>query len=212
MAQNSVNLDSLLGQVPIADIATQFGVDERTAKAAVSQALPGLLGGMAVNASVSEGEAALSSALKKHQGAKSLKLEAIDTADGKKIVKHVLGDKEESMAQALSSGAGDSGIAALIPKLLPILAPIVMQFLAGKVFGDSTGGAAQQKTQESEGGLGGVLGDLLGGVLGGGSSNSSGGSGGSGGLGDILGSVLGGGSQKGGGGLGDLLGGLLGGK
>ena len=70
--------------------------------ALVLQALPGLLGGMAVNASNSEGADALASALKKHEGAKFKGLDSVDTADGKKIVKHVLGDKQDAVAQALA--------------------------------------------------------------------------------------------------------------
>ena len=40
-------------------VAAQFGIDEATAQQAVTQALPGLLGGMAVNASSEEGAASL---------------------------------------------------------------------------------------------------------------------------------------------------------
>ncbi len=205
MANNS-DLDALLAQIPIDDIARQLGVDEVTALGAVKQTLPGLLGGMAVNASDAEGERKLVGALDKHTpAAGKISLDAVDTEDGKKIVKHVLGDKEDAVANALSTNAESSGIAKLIPVLLPILAPIVMQFLAGK-FG---GGASAQSQQQPEGGIAGGLGDLLGGLLGGGGSSSTASSGG---LGDILGGLLGGGSSSSnqGGGLGGLLGGLLG--
>ncbi len=79
----------------------RFGIDEAAAKQAVTQALPGLLGGMAVDASSEEGATQLTSALKKHEGAKFKGLDAVDTEDGKKIVKHVLGDKEQDVALAL---------------------------------------------------------------------------------------------------------------
>ena len=179
MAQ-SLNLDDLLAQIPLGDIAGKFGVDEATASAAVKQALPGLLGGLAVNASNDEGAGKLEAALQKHVGSSaSGGLAAIDTDDGEKIVTHVLGDKRSDVVQALGAQAGDSGIAGLIPKLLPILAPIIMQFLAG--------GLSNQQAQSDN--QGGGIGDLLGGLLGGG----SGGSGNSGGgLGDLLGGLLGG--------------------
>lgn len=195
MAQ-SLNLDDLLGQIPLGDIAERFGVDEDTANAAVRQALPGLLGGLAVNASDNEGAGKLEKALERHvdSGAKG-GLVAIDTDDGEKIVNHVLGDKKSDVVQALGAQSGSSGIADLIPKLLPILAPIIMQFLAG-------GFSKQQADPDDNGGIG----DLLGGLLGGGSQQSGGG------LGDLLGGLLGGGSQQSGGGLGGLLGGLLGGN
>lgn len=214
MSHNS-ELDALLQQVPVADLAKKFGVDEATVDAAVRQALPGLVGGMAVNARDDAGAAKLEKAVQKHTPkAGKLDLNAIDTDDGDKIVNHVLGNKKEDVALALGEQSGSSTISKLIPQLLPILAPLVMQFLAGKV-----GGGQQSGT--SGGGLGGVLGDLVGGLFGGGSSQgSSQGSASSGGLGDILGGLLGGGSAQGesaqsgsvGGGLGDILGGLLGGK
>lgn len=214
-------IDTLLAQVPVGDLAQRFGVDESTVEAAVRQALPGLLGGMAVNASDDDGADRLARAARQHEpAAKSgsrLDLQAIDTDDGQKIVKHVLGDKQGEVAQALGSHSGDSTIADLIPKLLPILAPIIMQFLAGRL-GGSGGSGASGNTAGS--GVGGVLGDLLGGLLGGGSGGSRSGSNSDGGLGDLLGGLLGGGSgtsgsaksgsSSSGGGLGDLLGGLLG--
>lgn len=197
MAQ-SPNLDDLLAQIPVGEIASRFGVDEATAESAVKQTLPGLLGGMAFNASTEEGAGKLEQALTKHEtsGAK-ISLDAVDTEDGEKIVGHVLGDKKTDVVNALGAQSGDSGIADLIPKLLPLLAPIIMQFLAS--------GFGQQKSQSSDA-QGGGIGDLLGGLLGGGGNTNAGG-----GLGDLLGGLLGGGGgNTNGGGLGGLLGGLLG--
>lgn len=199
----SANIDDLLKQIPIGDIAERFGVDEATAHAAVQQALPGLLGGMAVNASSDEGAGKLEKALEKHTGSEAKhSLSAVDTADGEKIVGHVLGDKQNDVVRALGDNAGNSGIADLIPKLLPILAPIIMQFLANSMSGQKSGSGSGSASQ------GGGIGDLLGGLLGGGGQSSGGG------LGDLLGGLLGGGGsgKSSGGGLGDLLGGILGGK
>lgn len=201
---SDVNMNDILKDIPLGDIAAQFGIDESTAKQAVTQALPGLLGGMAVNASSDEGATQLTSALKKHEGAKFKGLSAVDTEDGKKIVKHVLGDKEQDVARALGS-QGEGGLGDIIQKLLPVLAPIVMAFLAKQL----GGGSQTNQTASSSGGIGDVLGGLLGGGSGSGSSSDGGG------LGDLLGGLLGGGSGsagKSGGGLGDLLGGLLRGK
>lgn len=206
MASGGININDLLKDIPLADIASKLGVDEATAKRAVTQALPGLLGGMAVNAASDEGAANLTSALKKHEGAKFTGLDAVDTEDGKKIVQHVLGDKQQDVALALGS-QGEGGLGDIIQKLLPFLAPIVMAFLAKQIGGGSQ--AAQPAS--AGGGIGDLLGGLLGGSLGGGSSAGSAG----GGIGDLLGGLLGGGAGSGGkagGGLGDILGGLLGGK
>lgn len=195
---NDNALDALLSQVPVGELAAKLGVDEDTALSAVKQALPGLLGGLAVNASSDEGKEKLEGALSKHTPADGkISLDAIDEADGQKIVKHVLGDKQEAVATALGQQAGNDGIAKLIPMLLPLLAPIVMQFLAGK-------SKAAPAAEETGGGIGDVLGGLLGGLGGGNQAQSAGG-----GIGDLLGGLLGGGKSQGGG-LGGLLGGLLG--
>lgn len=205
MANNN-GLDALLSQVPVGEIANKLGVDEDTALAAVKQALPGLLGGLAVNASSDEGAQKLAGALNSHAPAEgTISLEAINEEDGAKIVKHALGDKEDAVAQALGAQAGNAGIAKLIPLLLPLLAPIVMQFLAGRIGGGAAAGQAAEADQgTSEGGIGDVLGGLLGGLTGGNGAASQGG-----GIGDLLGGLLGGGKSQGGG-LGGLLGGLLG--
>ena len=104
----TADINELLGEIPIGDIAARLGVDEATAKQAITQALPGLLGGMAVNASSEEGATKLTSALKKHEGAKFKGLDAVDTEDGQKIVQHVLGDKQQDVAMALGS-QGEGG-------------------------------------------------------------------------------------------------------
>lgn len=197
---NTNPLDALLSQVPVGELAAKLGVDEDTALAAVKQALPGLLGGLAVNASSDEGKQQLEGALAKHTPADGkISLDAIDEQDGEKIVKHVLGDKQDAVANALGQQAGNAGIAKLIPMLLPLLAPIVMQFLAGKKQ------QAPAQAEEAGGGIGDVLGGLLGGLTGGNQAKSQGG------IGDLLGGLLGGGGGNAqGGGLGGLLGGLLG--
>lgn len=191
------SLDELLAQIPIDQIASKLGVDEETARSAVTRALPTLVGGLEANAQDPAGAASLEIALQQHSSSSLLDggidIDQVDEADGAKIVSNVFGDKKTDVASALGgiSGGADSG---LVAKVLPILAPIVLAYLAKRF----TGGQAGESS-------GGGLGDLLGSVLGGG------GSGGSGGLGGVLGGILGGGSGGSAGGLGDLLGGLLGG-
>ncbi len=214
-------LDEIIGNLPMADIAAKLGVDEPTARSAVDKALPTLVAGMGANATDPAGAASLEEALAQHdpklvQG--GVNLADVDEGDGEKIVKNVFGGNTDQVAQALHANSG-GGIGAAVVKLLPILAPIVMSFLAGKAQNkQQTGGA------RADGGGGGGIGDILGGLLGGGGASGAGrsGAGGStgggsagGGLGDILGGLLGGGAAGGssgsGGGLGDVLGGLLGG-
>ncbi|MCI1017088.1 DUF937 domain-containing protein [Microbacterium sp. C5A9] len=193
-------LDDILKQVPIDDIAAQLGVSPEVAKAGVEQGGAVLLGGLAKNASTSEGSSAIENALKRHEGkAGAAKVDEIDQADGGKIVSHILGADEKKVTEKLTESPQTAGID--FGKLLPILAPIVMGLIANA----NKDKSAKTETAEAQSGGGGI-GDVIGGLLGGG--NSSGG----GGIGDLLGGLLGGGKSSGGGGIGDLLGGLLGGK
>ena len=217
-------LDEILSQVPISQLASQWGVDESEVTAAAQNALPALLGGLHANAQDPNAANSIVSALSNHTSTVG-GLDDIDEHDGQKIVGNIFGGNQDQVVSQLGGLSGSSG--SIISKLMPILAPIVMSWLARKM-----GGA---------GGLGG----LLGGVLGGGGAtqptpaapnDAPTGSGAlfPGGVGsasaptqsptgaaptdsgsalqDILGSVLGGGASSGGGGiLGGLLGGLLGG-
>ena len=198
------DIDDLMSRLPIGDIAGQLGVDETTARSAVAQALPALVGGLQHQSADESSAQGIATALSAHdndlaQG--TINIDDVDTADGDKIVSHIFGDKADSVATALSdqvpAAAVDQG---LIKKLLPILAPIVMSFLASKIL--NKGGASSTTASGGAGDLGSILGGALGGGAGGG-------------LGSILGGVLGGGSSGGsggGGGLGDLLGSILGGR
>lgn len=191
------SIEALMSKIPIGQLASALGLREADAEAAVKQALPALVGGMAANAQDPAGAASLARALEGHAGdvIDGVDVNEIDTDDGSKIVHHVFGDNEGAVVQRLSGSSGlDAG---LLQKLLPMLAPLVMGFLAKNAGG--------QSAQASGGGGG--LGNLLGGLLGGGGGTGAA----SGGLGDLLGGLLGGGSGSGsGGGLGDLLGGGLG--
>ncbi|MFB7844081.1 DUF937 domain-containing protein [Microbacterium sp. NPDC056052] len=202
-----MDIDEILTQVPIGDIAQKLGVSEDVARQAVQEGGAALLGGLAKNAETEEGSSAIEAALAKHGGfSGAASIDDIDEADGQKIVSHVFGDNAEQVAQTLTSEQKTAGID--FGKLLPILAPIVMGLIANSQKG-------------SAGGSGGGLGDILGGLFGGGQQQGSGSAAGGGGLGDILGGLgglFGGGQQgssAGGAGgidIGGLLGGLLGGK
>lgn len=182
-------IDDILKMVPIDDIAARLGVDPSTAKQAVAEGGATILGGLQRNAQTPEGAEAIERALGTHTG--DVDPASVDTADGRKILGHIFGGQEETVAKTLSDEPKTAGID--FGKLLPLLAPIVMNLLAKKQ-GGAAGGAAGQ--QQSSGGIG----DLIGGLLGGGGAGGAGGNGG--GLGGLLS----------GGGLGDILGGLFGGK
>jgi hypothetical protein len=180
------DLDELLAQIPMDQLASQLGVSEEEAATAAKAAIPALLGGMGANAADPNGLASLEKAVSQHDGSLlegGVDLSQVDTTDGGKIVGHVFGDNQEAVVNQLG-GLGGVGGASTITKLLPLLAPLVMSFLGKKMLG---GGSSDSGSRS-----GGGIGDLLGGLLGGG------GSGGGGGFGDLLGSLgglLGGGSK-----------------
>ncbi|WP_069162142.1 DUF937 domain-containing protein [Nocardia altamirensis] len=193
------SFDDLLSQVPIAQIATKLGVDEKTATTAVQAALPTLLGGLQANATKPEGAAGLVGALDNHgdlvEGEGQVDIDKVDVKDGSKIVENVFGTEKNTVISALGATEGTGGND-LIAKLMPILAPIVLAYLAKQMTG---GGGNATPTQPQSGGGG--IGDVLGGLLNG--------SGKSGGIGGAIGEAL---AKNAGGALGNVLGGLFGGK
>lgn len=228
-------IDEILSQVPMDQVAAALGVDQGEAEEVTRTAIPALLGGMQANAADPDGAASLMSAVEQHDtSALGADLDQIDTQDGERIVHNVFGEQTPDVMARLGGATPGEG-STLIQKLLPIIAPIVMAYLAKKLQG-ATGGGTAAATDDPMGGLGGMLpqrevppggaggagvgglGDVLGGMLGGGATGS-GGSAQGGGIGDILGQVLGGaggaqtqpGTPTGQGAIGDLLGGVLGG-
>ncbi len=175
-------LDELLGQIPMSQLAQQVGASEQEVSQATESILPALFGGLQSNTADPAGAQSLLEALGQHSGGGlfdgPLDVGQVDAADGDKIVSHVFGDNREQVVNQLGGLGGAGG--GLISKLLPLLAPIVMSFLAKKLGGALPGG----------------LGDILGGGQGQGSPQptpqQSAQQDPMGGLGDLLGSILGG--------------------
>ena len=187
----------ILGQLPIGQLASQLGASKEDTSSAATHAITSLLGGMTHNAQDPQGEVALAKALSDH-AKRSPKVEDVDTEEGEKIVKHVLGTTPAKAAKAVSAKTGtDSN---LISKLLPMLAPFVLSYLGGQAMKGSSGGG------------GNILTSVLGGMMGGGAQPAAPAGGG---LGGLVGGLLGGGSPQpaapAGGGLSSMLGGMLGG-
>jgi hypothetical protein len=167
-------------------IGAKIGADPALTQQAISAALPALLAGLQQQATPGSG---LQQAIEQdHDGSILDDLSgylngtaSLDprTTDGDGILEHVLGDRQQPVAQALSTKTGLSS--STIMQLLPLLAPIVMGML---------GRQARSGSGSSAGGLG-DLGSILGGLTGG-----TGASAGTGGLGDILGSILGGNQNR----------------
>lgn len=202
-------LDAVMGQLGgdrLSQIANAIGADEAATQKGIQSALPALLGGLAANAAKPDGAEALDRALERHDGSVFDNLTGVmaDRTEGNKIVKHVLGDKETGVANAL---AGTSGLSAgSLAKLLPMLAPLLMGVLgqkkkSGDIDLDGLGsllGKESDSAQSAMPDLGDIFGmltgggsgsnplDSLSGVLGGGSSSSK-----KGGLGSIFGKLFG---------------------
>src|SRR5690606_6024857 len=157
---NMAGIEDLLSNLPIGDIAKQLGVGTDEAGSAIQQALPALLAGMQANAKDDAGAKSLEKALKSHAqtDVKKVKVDQIDTADGKKIVRNIFGDNTDQVVNTLTEQ--DSNKKNIIGDLLPILAPIVMGFVANQ-FGN----------KNDDDSSGGGLSDMLGGLLGGGNSS-----------------------------------------
>ncbi|GAB3607266.1 hypothetical protein GCM10027413_26750 [Conyzicola nivalis] len=176
------DLDGLLKQIPIGQIARKLGVDDDVARDAVEKVLPTIVAGLSANSKDKAGAASLEKALVKHEGRTPAAVDEIDTDDGEKIVRNVFGSNKDKVVSAVSKTAkADESI---IAKILPIVAPIVLSWLASQFLNK------KKSTDAAASGSGGI-GDLLGGLLGG----AAGGKGGGDVLGGLLGGLLGGGKK-----------------
>lgn len=194
--------DNLLGQ-----ISQQIGANPQQTATAANGIFASLLGGLANNATSEGGLSSLLGALdKNHDGSVLDDLPGLvggllqsggqgsGAANGLGILGHVLGDRQDAVAQQVSQSSGLN--MNQVMQLLPVLAPIVMGVLGRAKnqgnfdIGDLAGilmGSAQNGAQQS--GMGDLLGSVLGGVLGGGSQQQSQGGGGL--LGGLLGGLFG---------------------
>ncbi len=193
------DLDDLINQIPVADIAKKLGANEGEVNNAVRTLVPALVGGIQQNVEADDIDSSELESAVTRQGAGALleggvSVDQVDEQAGQREVARIFGGNDPSqVATALSNaGAGNSD---LLQRLLPIITPIVLAYIAKRLQQGSSP-APQQS------GSGGGIGDILGSILGGGSQKSDSP------IGDILGSVLGG---KGGS-IGDILGGMIRGR
>jgi hypothetical protein len=158
------DLNALLDQIPVGDIAEQLGIDHDVAEAAVKQVLPGLVGGLAANAKRDDKSAqTLNNVLKHHNKGIAKSVKDVDTADGAKIVRNVFGENEDKVVDKLAAASTKSDVTGdLIKQILPIVAPIVLSWLASQFLGGKTESEAPAPKEESSSG---GIGDLLGGLL-----------------------------------------------
>ena len=184
------DFDGLLDLIPVGDIAKQLGVSEDVAEAAVKQAIPAIIGGMAANAKDAGGAKSLEKALSKHatsSSGKKVSVKEIDTADGEKIVNNVFGSKKNDVVAAVADTSKGDVTKELIAKLLPIIAPIVIAFVAQQFLGQKAETPAPKAEEKETTSSSGGIGDLLGGLLGSSQGQEI--------IGGVLGGLLGGGKK-----------------
>src|SRR3954452_3274136 len=139
-------IDEILNQVPMDQVAAALGVDRSEAEEATRTAIPALLGGMQANAADPAGAASLTSAVEQHDpSALGAGLDQIDTQDGQRIVQNVFGEQTPDVMTRLGAATPGQG-SSLIQKLLPIIAPIVMAYLAKKLQGAGAGSGTPAAT------------------------------------------------------------------
>ncbi len=133
----------------VQQIAGQLGIDPQQAQAAIQQAVPLVVGGLAQNASTDEGAAAVHNAAVDHAG---LDIGSIlgsvlgGNAGGVgSILGGLFGARQDQAAQGLGQASGLGAQNA--GQLLAVLAPIVMSVLGG----------LSQRQGLDPGGLGGAL-------------------------------------------------------
>ena len=132
----------------IAAIAAKLGVDPAQAEAAIQQAVPMVVGGMARNASTDAGADALHNAAADHAGTDigSILGSVLGGAGGGgAILGHIFGNRQDQATQGLgqASGLGTQNAG----QLLAMLAPVIMGAL----------GNMSQTQGLNSGGLGGML-------------------------------------------------------
>lgn len=208
-------LNSDMGRQIINGVSSETNQSSDKTAQVIQMALPVLMGALKRNASSPEGAAGLMGALNgKHDGSILDNLGGLFSGgvdqnvkqDGMGILKHVLGNSQGNVANALSQKSGLDTNAVM--NILQVAAPIVLGYLGKQ--------KNQNKVQSPD-----ALSGLLGGLMGGANSNQNNqqslieslldGDGDGSIMDDIAGMVLGGGNNsKKKGGLGGLLGGLFG--
>ncbi|MDM1522959.1 DUF937 domain-containing protein [Empedobacter sp. 225-1] len=149
-------IQGAIGQQVVGSAAKQLGINESQAQSAVAAAVPFLLSALNKNAQTGGAEG-ISNALKQHDGSILDNLSGFlgqggNQQDGLGILNHVLGNKQQNVASAISQQSGIS--LGQVTQILALVAPIVMGYLG--------------KQKQSEGldsnGIAGLLGGLVGGT------------------------------------------------
>src|SRR6185312_2396450 len=144
-------LDDLINQIPVADIASKVGADETEVNNAIRTLVPALVGGIQQNVEKDDIDSSdLESDVTKQAASGLLdggvSVDQVDAKQGDQFVAKIFGGNDSNAVASALAGTGAGG-GDLIKKLLPILAPIVLAYI-GKQFAGG-GQAAQPQAQAS---------------------------------------------------------------
>ena len=118
----------MLNKGSVDQVSQMLGVDQQEATSALEEVLPMLLKGMQGQAQNKETQQGFLQALQDHSQQDtsdfSKFLKNVDTDDGAKIVKHLLGAKEEEVAAKAKKKSGLD--TKTIMKIMAIVAPLLM--------------------------------------------------------------------------------------
>ena len=125
----SVILKALLAEGALKALAGKTGLNEKQLKKLLPLALPLLLKMLTRNASDKEGAVSLLGALTQHTSKKTMQqqIAEADTADGAKIIGHILGKEKDASLLTLSNQSGlsqqqvSSVLSGIAPALLSVL-------------------------------------------------------------------------------------------
>lgn len=155
-------LQGPIGRTLLEGMSARTGQDQSTTQSALQAAIPMLMGALKKNASDPDKASGLMDALmNKHNGGLldqitdifgggSVNEDVVE--DGDKILGHVLGDKKEMVAAALSKQTNMDTSSAM--DILKMAAPVVMNMI---------GKQAAQSNVSDHSGLAGIIGNMLGG-------------------------------------------------
>lgn len=121
----------LLGPKSVKELGKGAEASDDQVKQLVTNALPLLLSGMYENASTDDGAQSLEKALDAHapkaEKSTSAMLKKADVKDGKKIIKHVLGDNEKEVKKNLarSTGLSQTQVSTMLGQLAPVMLSLV---------------------------------------------------------------------------------------
>lgn len=156
-------LQNQVGGGTLTQLSQRLGADQQQTQQAIGAALPVLLGALARNASQPGGATALHQALSRDHDGSILNdvagsVNRADLTDGNKILGHVLGNRQDTVATGVSKLSGLDSPKVL--QLLATLAPVVMGTL-GKMQQqqhlDASGLATALSGERRLGGLAGLL-------------------------------------------------------